>query len=199
MNCTPEKENSVTSHESEFELDPFAFLDDRDSGPGEVASEVKIMAPREQLFWIALDEISEQKQLEFAASSDKVRELLRAARNNGMTQKEFEVITSKLRPGRVDNSLRAEGFRGAIWNHYFNIGARMKLISFGELVEQLAADAWISALEKEFFDAYTQQKKDRVKTAREQKIPMTHTAARQWNQDLLEAIGLYSFCDPLDL
>ena len=110
-----------------------------------------------------------QKQHEFSASCSKVKELLGAAKNNGMTQKEFELLTAKLRPGRSDSSERASGWNGVLWNHYYVRGARMGLVSFLELVCQLAEKKWISAVQKEVFDAYAREKHKSVVFSKERK------------------------------
>lgn len=79
-----------------------------------------------------------QKQNEFSASSSKVKELLAMAKSNGMSQRQFELLTAKLRPGRAGASERARGWNGVLWHHYYVRGARMSLVSFRELVCQLA-------------------------------------------------------------
>ena len=122
-----------------------------------------------RLHVMCMSEINGQKQLESAASPKKVRELLNAGRNGGMTQRHFEMTTAKLRPGRAESLVRRDGWRGVLWNHYYLRGARMKLISFAELVDQLGQNNWITPAQFEHFNAYIAKKQATVVFARERK------------------------------
>ena len=187
---------SVTSAKDEIcNDDPFDFLSLEPRSKAQSASDAAADAAREQLQALSKKELEFQSQLEFAASAEKVRELLGAAKTGGMTQRDFEVLTARLRPGRVETTERSNGWNGVLWHHYYVRGARMSLVSFRELVCQLAENKWISTEQREQFDTYAWTKENGVTNARELKTPITRWEERRRHAQLLEDIGLHSFDD----
>ena len=129
--------------------DPLDFLFLEPLSQAQIAIDAAAKAARKRLQTLAQSELAAQNQLEFAASAEKVKELLGAARSGGMMQKDFEVLTAKLQPGRSDGferSERSRGWNGALWHHYYVLGARMRLLSFSELVDQFHGKKWISEI-----------------------------------------------------
>lgn len=166
MNCTPEKENSVTC-----KPDPFNFLDgmydfgdDGDTAPREVTLE-------HVLFFEALA----QKRYDKSASTDAIRQLLRHAAAGGMSQRDFEVGAGRLKPwvpDKIDDETglpqtnRAEnrrtGFRGALWHHYMTKPAGMTLLSFVEFAAYFFEHGWLSKQQLETHIAYASLKNQAV-------------------------------------
>ena len=191
---------SVTCEKNEhIASDPFDFLAYEAVGEAElalIATEVDAVARVQS---VADTELDAQARHDLSASAEKVKELLNAAKNNGMTQKDFELRTAKLRPGRAAKVERSAGWNGTLWHHYYVTGAKMKLLSFSELIDQLEGSNWLSHHEAMNFGRYSLAKFRSVINARECKTPTTRGEAGRRYTEFLESIGLYSFHDPKDV
>ena len=200
LSSPPLSVTSVTFAKCESQRnDPFDFLFLEPLSHAQIAIDAAAMAARKRLQTLAQSELAAQSQLEFSASAEKVKELLDAAKSGGMMQKDFEVLTAKLRPGRSDGSERSRGWNGVLWHHYYVLGARMRLLSFSELVDQFHGKKWISAEQKDQFNIYAWTKQNTATIAREIKTPITRAERSRREAQFLEDIGMYSFHDKKDV
>lgn len=124
-------------------------------------------------------QLASQKRNDASVPNDKVRELLQLAKLGGMSQRDFENASSKLRPNSESRYL--EGFRGSLWNHYIATNARMSCTTFQEYAGYFVEEGWVSFEDAREFVLYAFA----VEAVVEAGVPQTSESASAIVDDLL--------------